>query len=138
MRHELRAQLCRSIEDYATTGEGGKNRPAWLGNHIAQLSLVTTQQQWSLATNSALTKLGSGGDPNALKDYYDFQLFMLADIIKMVQGDLPKLLRRAAMNVITLEAHSRDISAKMIRLGVDRVDHFEWLGQLKTSWEKHT
>lgn len=42
------------------------------------------------------------------------------------------------MNIITLEAHSRDINAKMIRLKVDRVDHFEWLGQLKTNWEKHS
>eukprot|EP00966_Prymnesium_polylepis_P197796 4583060-Prymnesium_polylepis.1 len=56
----------------------------------------------------------------------------------MVQGSLAKLLRRAAMNIITLDAHSRDINAKMIRSGVDRVDHFEWLGQLKTNWEKHS
>eukprot|EP00966_Prymnesium_polylepis_P300207 6937696-Prymnesium_polylepis.1 len=138
MRHELRAQLKASIEDYETTGKAGKDRPEWLKGHIAQLSLVVTQQQWSLSSSTALKAIGDGSDPNALKTFYEFQLFMLADMIKMVQGDLPKLLRRAAMNVITLEAHSRDISAKMIRLGVDRVDHFEWLGQLKTYWEMHT
>ncbi|KAL3902283.1 MAG: hypothetical protein SGPRY_012130, partial [Prymnesium sp.] len=154
MRHELRAQLGKAIDDYATTGEAGKNRPEWLKNHIAQLALVTTQQQWSLMTEKALRTLGSGGDPSALKSYYEFQLEMLADMIKMVQADdehiplanfalpfappliapspspspqgsLPKLLRRSAMNIITLEAHSRDINAKMIRLKVDRVDHFE-------------
>ena len=58
-------------------------------------------------------------------------------MIEMVQGDLEKLHRRAAMNIITLEAHSRDINKKMIAMGVDRKDHFEWLGQLKTNWEKH-
>ena len=61
---------------------------------------------------------------------------MLSGMIKMVQGDLPKLLRRSAMNVITLEAHSRDISYKLINENVSSVDHFLWLGQLKTRWEK--
>ena len=61
---------------------------------------------------------------------------MLSGMIKMVQGDLPKLLRRSAMNVITLEAHSRDISYKLINENVASVDHFLWLGQLKTRWEK--
>lgn len=138
MRHELRAQLGRCIADYDVSGESGKNRPEWIKHHIAQLALVTTQQQWSLMTEKALSAIGNKSDANALKNYYKFQLEMLADMIKMVQGELPKLLRRSAMNIITLEAHSRDINAKMIRLEVDRVDHFEWLGQLKTNWEKHS
>ena len=53
------------------------NRPEWLKNHIAQLALVTTQQQWSLMTEKALRTLGSGGVPSALKSYYEFQLEML-------------------------------------------------------------
>lgn len=92
MRHELRAQLGKAIDDYATTGEAGKNRPEWLKNHIAQLALVTTQQQWSLMTEKALRTLGSGGDPSALKSYYEFQLEMLADMIKMVQVSVPPTL----------------------------------------------
>jgi dynein heavy chain len=28
--------------------------------------------------------------------------------------------------------------AQMIAMGVDRKDHFEWMGQLKTQWELHT
>ena len=137
MRHELRAQLGACIADYAVTGKDGEDRPAWLAGHISQLSLVTTQQQWTLCTDAALDKVGAG-QKDALKDYYQIQLRMLADMIEMVQTNLPKLLRRSAMNVITLEAHSRDISAKMVRIGVDRRDHFEWLGQLKTRWEGHT
>jgi dynein heavy chain len=137
MRNEMRAQLGKCIADYAVTGKNGEDRPEWLKHHIAQLSLVTTQQQWTLSTDNALEKIAKGQDGNALKTFYQFQLKMLADMINMVQQDLQKLVRRAAMNVITLEAHSRDISVKMIALGVDRPDHFEWLGQLKTHWEKH-
>ena len=138
MRCEMRAQLGRAIDDYYTTGKNGDDRPTWIcNNHIAQLSLVTTQQQWTLCTDAALNKLMDGSDPGALKTYYAFQLEMLSGVITMVQGELQKLHRRAAMNVITLEAHSRDINYKLDVMGVDRPDHFEWLGQLKTRWEKH-
>jgi len=137
MRNQMRAQLGRAIDDYATTGGDGKTRPPWIKNkHIAQLTLVTTQQQWTLCTTAALSKLLEGSDPEALRTYYAFQLIMLSDIITMVQGQLEKLHRRAAMNVITLEAHSRDINFKLDKLGVADPEHFEWMGQLKTNWEK--
>ena len=97
---------------------------------------MTTQQQWTGCTTKALKGIQEGNG-NALKDYYQEQLNMITDMISMVQGELPKLLRRSAMNVITLEAHSRDIPVKLIRMEVDRADHFEWLGQLKTYWENH-
>eukprot|EP00966_Prymnesium_polylepis_P278492 6434596-Prymnesium_polylepis.1 len=77
MRHELRAHLGTCIKDYEITGESGKNRPEWLKNHVVQLSLVTTQQQWSLLTDAALRKLSSGGDPNALKTYFEYYEFQL-------------------------------------------------------------
>jgi dynein heavy chain len=139
MRHEMRGQMGASIKDYDITGKGGDARPDWLAGTAAcgQLDLAVTMQQWTLKTDDALDGL-SKGNAEALKDYYQVQLRMIADMIDMVQKDLAKLLRRSAMNVITLEAHSRDISVKLIKNGVDRPDHFEWLGQLKTRWEKHT
>ena len=138
MRHEMRGQLGDSIQDYDKTGKAGKDRPAWIKNkHCAQLSLVVTQQQWTVKTDEVFDKIEGGQDYQVFRDYYAFQLEMLSGMIEMVQGDLEKLHRRAAMNVITLEAHSRDINKKMIGMGVDRKDHFEWLGQLKTRWEKH-
>ena len=55
----------------------------------------------------------------------------------MVQGKLDKLTRRKVMNVITLETHSRDINKGMIDTGCQTKDHFMWLCQLKTRWEKN-
>ena len=137
MRNEFRAKLEWVLKDYDITGKAGKDRPAWLANApCAQLSLVTTQYRWTMESEIALNKLEKGNDPKALEEYYAFQIEMLSGMIKMVQGDLPKLLRRSAMNVITLEAHSRDISYKLVNEGVQSVDHFLWLGQLKTRWEK--
>jgi dynein heavy chain len=137
MRNEFRAKLEWVLKDYDITGKAGKDRPAWLANApCAQLSLVTTQYRWTMECEIALNKMEKGTDMKALEEYYAFQIEMLSGMIKMVQGDLPKLLRRSAMNVITLEAHSRDISYKLVNEGVQSVDHFLWLGQLKTRWEK--
>ena len=137
MRHEMRKQRW-AIEDYGKTGQAGNDRPSWIKNgHCAQLSLVVTQQQWTLKTDEVFDKIQGGAEYGVFNEYYQFQLKMLSGMIEMVQGDLEKLHRRAAMNIITLEAHSRDINKKMIAMGVDRKDHFEWLGQLKTNWEKH-
>ena len=102
MRHELRAQLGNCIADYDKTGEGGKNRPAWLKN-VAQLALVTTQQLWSKESDKA-RKLGSGGD-RGTQSYYNSQLDAGRDD-QDGAGRAAQAARRSAMNVITLEAHS--------------------------------
>ena len=58
--------------------------------------------------------------PKALQDQKD----LLTDLIKMVQGDLSRPMRQKIACMITMDAHSRDIIAKLINLGVKEVDHF--------------
>jgi len=132
MRDELRVQLGKAIDDYQ-----GRVRTDWLKDHTAQLVLVTTQYEWTKYTDKALDDMQSGANRDALVEYKKEQLRMLDECIKSVQGDLDKLTRRKVMNIITLETHSRDINIGMINSGVDRIDHFQWLGQLKTRWERN-
>jgi dynein heavy chain len=44
----------------------------------------------------------------------------------MVQGDLEKPVRQKIMCLITMDAHSRDIIDKMVKLEVTRQDDFNW------------
>ena len=134
MRDELRVQLGRAIDQYQTKGKEGKERVLWLHDHLAQLVLVVTQYEWTKLTDKALDAVAAG-QKSAMEDYRKLQLDMLDDCIKAVQGKLDRLNRRKVMNVITLETHSRDINVGLISQGVDRKDHFLWLGQLKTRWE---
>ena len=61
MRHEMRGQLGDAIQDYDKTGKAGKDRPAWIKNkHCAQLSLVVTQQQWTVQTDEVFDKIERG------------------------------------------------------------------------------
>ena len=47
---------------YDKTGKGGHDRPSWVkNNHCAQLSLVVTQQQWTLKTDEVFDQLEGGG-----------------------------------------------------------------------------
>ena len=63
MRHEMRQQLGDAIRDYDATGQAGKDRPTWICNgHCAQLTLVVTQQQWTLKTDEVFDKLQGGAD----------------------------------------------------------------------------
>ena len=61
----------------------------------------------SKAGNNCKTKDNSGGSCAPRVKNGAACKKLLSDIIKMVQGKLEKLARRSAMNVLTLEAHSR-------------------------------
>jgi dynein heavy chain len=40
------------------------------------------------------------------------------------------------MNMITIDAHSRDMIAKVAETGKDTKQAFEWLSQLRTYWDE--
>merc|ERR1719506_432827 len=69
-------------------------------------------------------------------EYNKVQIEMMNDLILLVQTDLAKLIRRTAMNLITMETHSRDIVVSMIEDKFDVKDCFKWVGQLKTRFER--
>ena len=66
-----------------------------------------------------------------LKEYAEKQNRDLADLVNLTVTALSKNERQRVMCMITMDAHGRDIVQKLIRIGVDRVSHFEWQSQLK-------
>ena len=67
-----------------------------------------------------------------LKQYLLQQKSQLSDLVNITIN--PKLSineRQRVMCMITMDAHNRDIVAKLIREEVDRVEHFQWQSQLK-------
>ena len=84
---------------------------------------------WVIAVEAAFK---SANLPKALAD----QKNLLHELIKMVQGDLTKPMRQKIACMITMDAHSRDIIAKLINKGVKEQDHFEWQSQMKPYWEQ--
>lgn len=62
------------------------------------------------------------------------QVKLLADLIKMVQGDLSRPMRQKIGCMITMDAHSRDIIEKLYLEKVMSAEEFQWQSQLKVYW----
>ena len=106
VRHEMLAQGGAAIKDYCTEG---RKRKDWLFDHIGQLCIVVTQWAWTRDVEIAFDGMGLG-NRNAMKEYNLVQVDMMNDLIQTVQSPtLEKMPRRTAMNLITMETHSRDI-----------------------------
>jgi len=70
-------------------------------------------------------------DPKALASYNQQQVDQLADLVRLTQGNLDKENRTRIMVCITMDAHGRDIVAKLLREDVTEATSFQWQSQLK-------
>lgn len=69
----------------------------------------------------------AGGAANAMAEYNEFQVRQLTKLIEVTRTDLKKPDRQKIMNMITIDAHSRDIVAQIVDAGADKVDCFQWV-----------
>jgi dynein heavy chain len=83
-----------------------------LADDPAQITLLINMVNWVIAVESAFK---SQNLPKALAD----QKELLNELIKMVQGDLTKPMRQKIACMITMDAHSRDIIAKLTQQGCE-------------------
>ena len=131
MRSELRSLLGAALAAY----NNPKPRHEWFVDHPSQLVLVVTGIHWTLETEEAFAKLAAG-DRDAMKTLNDAQTRQLNDLIGVVQGKIDKVQRRKAMNMITMDAHARDMNSNLVAQGTERADDFAWQCQLRTYWDQ--
>lgn len=60
----------------------------------------------------------------------------LADLTRMVRGDLSNLGRRLLAALITIDVHSRDIVGSLVAKNTASVNDFEWQMQLRYYYEE--
>lgn len=65
-----------------------------------------------------------GGDPKAMANFLEKQKELLTDLIRMVQGKLDKKTRQKIMCVITIDAHSRDVTSRLVEERVKKAEEF--------------
>ena len=129
MRSELRGYLDDSIKAYPS-----KARTEWVFDWPSQLTLVVNQVFWTHEVDEAFANMAK--DKDSLKKYSETQVKQLTDLIALTRTELPKPKRTKVMNMITIDAHSRDIVNNMVEAKVDKADDFLWASQLKTYWDK--
>ncbi|KRW98533.1 P-loop containing nucleoside triphosphate hydrolase [Pseudocohnilembus persalinus] len=113
------------------------DRKTWLKQDPAQISLLVNNIMWSSEIENCFQKLQTG-DPTAIQNSLENQISRLTELIKMVQGSLSKGMRQKIMCLITLDAHSRDVTHKLVEERVKKVEEFQWQSQLKFYWNDNT
>jgi len=106
----------------------------WIKEHAGQLALTSGQIEWTAGCTRALHDTEKG-NKQALRQMKKKQVSLLGKFSDMVRGALGKVDRKKVVAIITIEVHGRDVIDRMSKTGVQSVNDFEWLLQLRFQWE---
>ena len=70
-----------------------------------------------------------------MQTWYQTQLDDLQGLITKIRSDLTSLQRKCVVALVTTDVHARDIVEDLKNKGVNRVDDFNWMQQLRYYWE---
>jgi len=130
MRLTLKRMLFQTLQAMR-----GSKREKWIKDWPGQLLITAGQVSWTNDCEKALSDVEKG-NKNALRLLKKKQISLLTKYSDMVRGQLAKLDRLKLIAVITIEVHARDVIDRMIKAGCNSIQDFEWLSQLRFSWEK--
>ncbi|KAM4651998.1 dynein axonemal heavy chain 12 [Discoglossus pictus] len=105
-------------------------RKDWVREWPGQVVLCVSQMYW---TSEVQESISSG--PEGLKNYYGKLQLQLNEIVELVRGKLSKQTRTTLGALVTIDVHARDVVMEMIESGVSHETDFQWLAQLRYSWE---
>ena len=139
MRSELRLHCFDAMKAYCNP----KPRHEWCFDWSSQLGLVVNQIYWCSEVEEAFEALDNSDDayhtlnhdPLAMKKYSEQQVQQLSDLIASTKRNLDKPQRQKIMNMITIDAHSRDMVIGLIDNNEVRKGCFKWMSQLRTYWD---
>jgi dynein heavy chain len=114
MRSSIKNIAADSLKRFAK-----KEKKDWLEDDPAQVSLLVNLVNWVKTVEGAF-------ESNSMSACFDLQVNLLTELIKMVQGELTPGMRMKIMCMITMDAHSRDIIAKLRDENVTNADEFQW------------
>ena len=93
-----------------------------------QVVATVAQMMWARGSEKALRE-------NTLEVWYQTQLDDLQGLITKIRSDLTSLQRKCVVALVTTDVHARDIVEDLKNKGVNRVDDFNWMQQLRYYWE---
>ncbi|KAH7825191.1 dynein haevy chain 4, outer dynein arm beta [Monocercomonoides exilis] len=130
MRSTLRHHLGEAVSSYEE-----HPRDQFIFSVCAQIALVTNAIFWNTEVVVAFESLEEGNE-NALKDYNKKQQQQLNVLVQRTQQKLSALDRQKLMTVVTIDVHSRDVVANLIRDKVENSQQFAWVSQLRQTWDE--
>ena len=140
---EAKCGTLRLMYEASKTRLAKQDRIEWLmhrrsydteAEDAAQIGLLLAGTQYVLQTEAAFDKL-EAGDSTAMQQHHKLVVSQLQDLIKLTRTKISKADRRRVMNMITMDAHSRDVVHKLIADDVKEKRAFQWQSQLKQRYE---
>lgn len=126
MRETLRDVMKKAVEQYPTLP-----RTEWVLNWPNQCVLAGAMIYWTKAVEEAL----NNHTINELLDALNNQMIELTKLVR-VTSDFLNL--RTLSCLIVLDVHAHDVVENMCKQGVDSIEAFEWMSQLRYYWENDT
>eukprot|EP00945_MAST-04E_sp_MAST-4E-sp1_P004103 g4103.t1 len=126
MRITIKDQIKAAIEQYPQIP-----RRDWSLNWPGQVILNVSMLYWTKEVEASIDKKGLEG----LKEYKILLDKQIGVIVEMVRGKMTKQQRTLIRALCTLDVHAKNSVQEMIEQKVDRKDAFEWLSQLRFTWD---
>uniref|UniRef100_A0A672GEB4 Dynein axonemal heavy chain 11 n=1 Tax=Salarias fasciatus TaxID=181472 RepID=A0A672GEB4_SALFA len=130
MKECIRGHLFEAVTVYED-----RPREQWILEFPAQVALTGSQIWWGNDMELVFKRLEEGFE-SALKDYNKKQIFQLNLLIGMLLGELNPGDRQKIMTICTIDVHARDVVASLIAQKVANSQAFQWLSQLRHSWDE--
>ena len=109
-------------EDYPVT-----KRSEWALKWPGMVVLAIDQIFWTRETEAAISAHGLRGT----KEYEAQCTAQLHDVVQLVRSKLTSLQRSTLGAMVTLDVHGRDVLTTMVEAGVDQLNDFNWIAQLR-------
>jgi dynein heavy chain len=104
----------------------------WLKHTPNQIILTVSLLDFTTEMGQVFDKIAA--KPDQMELFWQSKVDGLFALIDLVRTDLSKADRMKVMCLITLDAHSRDITLKLVQFKVVDFNHFEWQSQLRFQW----
>eukprot|EP00937_MAST-01D_sp_MAST-1D-sp2_P001678 g1678.t1 len=125
----VRDQMWQGICDYPVAA-----RTEWMIKWPAQVVINGSQVFWTKETEQYIDNHGNEG----VKEYFDVCCGQIKDMVMLIRGGLNKAGRTKVGALAVIDVHARDTMQKMYDNGVDSVQHFDWISQMRFYWRPHT
>ncbi|XP_038618403.1 dynein heavy chain 3, axonemal [Tachyglossus aculeatus] len=112
------------IEDYAKVP-----RKKWVLQWPGQVVICVSSIYWTQEVAEAVTG-------KTLPAFLEKNNLQIAEIVELVRGKLSSGARLTLGALTVIDVHARDVVAKLAQDQVSNLNDFQWISQLRYSWEK--
>ena len=105
MKESIREIMHDSIKDYVEV-----HRTEWMVKWPGMCVLNASQLYWTKEMEESMDMLGADG----IKKEYEKQVLQLADMTRLVRGELNKMARTTVGALAVIDVHARDVTMKLV------------------------